>query len=285
MSEEPNDNSLEQSVKDELSAYDEVADKVRKIASLIPWVEEKREEAQVKLYTVENAPKDFLSEVGPRLLISQRRDTDRARLLSQVIPAVDPDRVRYSASGTSSSDFSEVVITTFPQPEQRPTWVAPVITKFSAVADRKAKLESLPRAMDLLKQGLGQSFTDADNSIAQAKAHVLQPHQAAGSMRNVIQDTWGALLARARSSSSVISDDKHYELKKPSHRAAASEALVPFDFRANYAHSLETLYIVYRDLSSLSKKTGTPPLKLLHDLRTRWILALDAVITSLPGRP
>ncbi len=83
MSEESSDNPLEQSIRDELSAYDDVADKVRSIASLIPWLDEKREEAEVKLYTVENAPKDFLSEVGPQLLISQRRDTERARLLGQ----------------------------------------------------------------------------------------------------------------------------------------------------------------------------------------------------------
>ncbi len=201
------------------------------------------------------------------------------------MPSLDPNRIRYSASGTSSSDFSEVIITTFPQPDQRPAWVPPIIGKFSTVADRKAKLESLPRAMDTPKQGLGQSFTDADNSIAQAKAHLIQPHQAASSMRNVIQQTWGALLARARLSTHALPDENRYELKKPTHRAAASEALVPPDFRANYAHSLETLYAVYRDLSSLSKKSGTPPLKLLHDLRTRWILALDAVITSLPSAP
>jgi len=38
MSEESSDNPLEQSIRDELSAYDDVADKVRSIASLIPKI-------------------------------------------------------------------------------------------------------------------------------------------------------------------------------------------------------------------------------------------------------
>lgn len=285
MADEELDGPLEKSIKDELDALDEAAGRTASIASLLPWLDEKRDEAQAKLFAVKNAPKDFVSEVSPQLIVSQRRDTDRARSLSQLIPPVDPDRIRYSASGTSSSDFSQVIIRTFPDPAQRPSWVPPVVHQFSAVADRKAKLESLPRAMELLKEGLGRTFTAADNSIAQAKAHVIQPHQAASSMRNVIQDTWGALLERARLPESGISQEKHYELKKPSHRAAASAALVAPALQASYAHSLEDLYTIYRDLSSLSKKTGTPPLKLLHDLRIRWILGLDAVITSLPPTP
>jgi len=48
VSEESSDNPLEESIGDELSAYDDVAYKVRSIASLIPWLDEDREEAEVR---------------------------------------------------------------------------------------------------------------------------------------------------------------------------------------------------------------------------------------------
>ncbi len=94
-------------------------------------------------------------------------------------------------------------------------------------------------------------------------------------MRNIIQQVWGEFVSRAKTTTIGRPTEKRYELKKASHRAEISNAISSSPNHAILEYRLEMLYGVYQDLSGLSKKTGIPPLKLLHDLRTLWILTLD----------
>jgi hypothetical protein len=272
------ENQYKSRIQDELNTYNSILDKANKIVSIVPRVEELKEEAVAKLLAADELPEDILEELTPRLLVDHDSDLSYMKFLDNSLPDINPTRALFSSTSGTSSAITATITTAYPEPIDRPIWATNVIDRFSEIADLKTKRNELPQAISALSASLGEEFRRAEESIQKAKAGIIQPHQAAGSMRNIIQQVWGEFVARANNNPiGIRPSNKRYELKKAAHRAEISKAISGSPNPAILEERLAILYGVYQDLSGLSKKTGTPHLKLLHDLRTRWILALDSL--------
>lgn len=270
-------NPVKKRIQDELTTCQSIIDKVKSYDSIIPQIEEFKDEAELKLCAIEKLPEDFHAEITPHLLIADHWDFEPLRSFNDSLPKIDTKGMRYvSTSGTSACIINDIT-ESYPVLKFRPAWATQVISQFSDIADIKAKRDSLPQAINALNSNLGQEFINAEESIHKSKAGIIQPHQAASSMRNLIQQIWGEFVERARAINREKLTTKRYELKKPLHRKEISDLIAQGADGSIFEERLSSLYGVYQDLSSLAKKTDTECLNLLVELRTRWILVLDSL--------
>ncbi len=129
------ENRFKSRIKDELNTYNNILDKAGRIVSIVPRIEELKEEAEAKLLAANELPEDMLEELTPRLLTNQDWDFASIRSIDQSLPVIDPSRVLYYSTSGSSSDITTTIIENYPEPDSRPIWATNVIDRFSEIAD------------------------------------------------------------------------------------------------------------------------------------------------------
>ena len=246
---------LKNSIKKEIEECDEFLERTKNIVHLVPFIQERKQEAEAKYTALNVMPEDVLSELAPKLLPVQLSEQKRLEDFLPRVPQVDSERTQHYLVSGSTAAFYETMITPFPSELGVPVWVVPASKSFDLLAQQKAKKNTLPSILDKLKQNLGGMFTIADESFEKSKGGILGVDQAAIQMRDVIQQVWVGLTNHTKRKCPKDIKGQHLELKKTAHREIVANCLAISQENRNLQLLLDNLFDLHSKLSSLCKES------------------------------
>lgn len=272
---------LRTSVKKEISDYDEFLARAKNIIDLVPTVHELKQEAEAKLFALNNMPEDALTEYAPKLLQVQENDQKaRQQFLPQLPNVCTGLRVSAINSGSTSA-FYETVVSITSMQHDTPQWLSPISEAFGSLAESKAKRVTLPELVRQVKPHLGEMFSTANDSVDKAMNAIIGTDQAAIQMRDVIEQLWGGLVAHTIQKCPNNVRGQHLEIKKEAHRHLVSDCLSAVASSQTLIYLLDDLFSLHRDLSPEAKNLLQHDKVKLRELYTRWILQIDAIVKAV----
>lgn len=270
------------SLKDELNADLERTEKLIKqakdISDAVPYLQDRKNEIHILLNVVDKMPDDVSDELTPKLMGLYQPSKENFFRAFPDLP--DMDTRQYSAlssTGTASAYYS--AISSISEENADLTWLYSSKSAFEELANDKSRKLSLKGKLRKIRPTLGEIYHSAVDSFEKSKANIVNPNQAAGQMRDLIQQIWGALVELSRQKCSI--GNQGFELKKPAHREKISYCLASAENEKRLSFILEELYDLYFKLSPIAKDPIFNDKILLSSLYTNWVLHIDDLVTNL----
>lgn len=287
MSEKTKRDEIEESLENENELYNEFLDGAKDVADLIPHVQERKKETEVKLTFVKLIPDDVFVEYEDYLYDLQMNDEQQANQYTPTLPNITPTTIRHVTSGSSStSAYSEIhnMVVNFGGIGKYwdTEWREPISTAFTDLAEEKARKKYLPESLNKIQPNLGEMFNVVIESVEKAKSEVVGVDQAAVQMRDVIEELWGGIANIAREKGPKYYKKIRLELRKQRSRDIVVECLANDDgIKAKKLVTLlNSMTKLHSDLSQkeLTKNPLGKDINRLDTIYGRWILIIDDVV-------
>jgi len=265
---------LKKSLDREKENCDGYINNTKGIADLVPVIQERKEEVELKAYTISQMPPDVADEFASKVLHSQLRDEKQLTDNLPVIPNVQGFVVRLVSSSGSASVYVDAVYNSANSRSENNSWAAPVIDSFNNFAQQKANKENLPSLLDNIHPDIGAMFKLAYDDFEKAISSLVGIDQASIRIRDVIEQTWGGLCHHANSKLPDSQKKANLELKKPSHRVFVSNSLASPPGINSLIFVLDDLFTLHDDISKVCKQPLCKDIEMLKSLQSRWVLLL-----------
>jgi hypothetical protein len=224
-------------------------------------------------------PDDVSDELTPRLMRLYQPSKDNFFRVFPDLPDIDTRQYSaLSSTGTASVYYSAISSI---NEEANPIWLDYSKSAFEELAENKSRKASLNEKLGKIHPSLGEIYRSAVDSFEKSKVNIVSPNQAAGQMRDLIQQIWGALVDLSRQRCSQQLDIQRFELKKSAHREKISDCLANKGNEKRLSFVLEELYNLYFKLSPIAKDPIFNDKNLLSELYTNWILQIDDLIINM----
>ncbi len=266
---------LKISVEKEIQDCDEFLNQAKEILGVVPLVQERRQEAEAKMLTLNQMPEDLLAESAPRLLNVQLYDQGRLETYLPKLPQINRGLTQhYLPSGVAGTAFYDAAVAGMQGQTMTPPWLMPVNDAFGSLAVERSRKATLPEALNKLQPNLGEIFQAAVDSIEKSKAGILGIDQASIRMRDVIQQAWGGLAehTRRRSGKGLA---MRLEISRSIHRTQVATSLSRTGEVNSLVLILDNLATLHSELSVFSKNPLIKNIDDLNILVTRWFLYIE----------
>jgi hypothetical protein len=269
---------LKQSIKDDIKESDDMLATIKALSDAAPHIEERKQELQTLYVTLERMPDGIIEEIAPRLLIAHR--DSREQFHTQVPDLADLSHIRISPSpstGTAGTFYAEIA----PVYDRYVTepWAKDLLTPLDDLAQHKAAKSALSVKLAKLSPELPGILLAATDSYEKSKSGIAGLDQAAMRMRDVIQQLWGELAAKAQQNCGPRIGKARLELSKLQDRQKVSICLALNQKENELLYVLDQLSQLHLDLSAPAKNPSFGNRGLLDDFYTRLILHTDSLFT------
>jgi hypothetical protein len=240
---------LLESTTNEIGAYDETIDNIKKLTDGVPSLIERRMDAETRLKVIGLMPDDVVDENANILLTMQEeneKDVKEKLLgLSGEVGKVK-SVLMISSSGTSSAYVG--VISAVVRSSSPNEWTEKATNIFNGYYVDRSRIANLPDKLDMINIDLGKSFSIANSSYEKACVGIINVDQAATEMRNVLNQLWAGLLDLARKKSGKPLNN--YEFKTEGHRHEVVRCLVDDDLQfRKLSLQIDSAYGLFSELS------------------------------------
>lgn len=275
---------LRKSQENEIYICDVFLDSAKEINKIVPYVIDRKHEAEVKLFSTNHIPEAILVNFSDILLTKQKNDE---MTLANILPAIPPippippgSEFRINTTGGTLS-YQEVIANTLSSDSEYPRWSKPIIDQFDILSEQKLRISFITEYIGKLYPELSSLFSLANDSAKKTNEKVYEIDIASIRMRDVIEQIWGNLLFCAKKNMPESMKPKYFEFKKENDRNQISHYLVPAHKVEEVNGYLDSLYILFRRLSPEAKKPLSNmyyELKLLH---SEWIFQIFILLRCL----
>lgn len=271
--------SLKDELSEDLERTEKLIQQAKDISDAVPYLQDRQNEIRVLLSVVDKMPDDVSDELTPRLMGLYQPSKDNFFRVFPDLPDIDTRQYSaLSSTGTASIYYSAISSI---NEGANPIWLDYSKNAFEELADNKSRKESLKEKLSKIYPNLGDIYRSAVDSFEKSKANIISPNQAAGQMRDLIQQVWGALVDLSRQKCSQQLDNQRFELRKSAHREKISDCLATKGNEKRLSFVLEELYNLYFKLSPIAKDPIFNDKNLLSELYTNWVLQIDDLIINM----
>lgn len=221
-------------------------------------------------------PEDVAEEIAPKLLTMQR---ESFQLFQSRIPKIAQFHFNLSTNSTSSGTASiyQSEISSLYKNYPTETWAKDSLESFDQLANEKATKSSLLIKLGSIDANLPAFFSAAVDSYGKSKSHIVGLDNAAMRIRDLIQQLWGALVARAQQNCGTKIGKNRLALSRSADREKVSLCLANPNNKKELLLVLNQFSELWLDISGPAKDPMFSDQKSLEDFYTRTILQIDAL--------
>lgn len=278
---------LKKVITDRIQQEDDTLKKIAKLIEISPIIQQQKDEDQTSLELINTMPEDFVEEMSGRWL---SLELERKNFLEKIwpdLPEINPNFVPISltsASGTASpyiTSGSNLVQSFILEERELPDWAnhtSIIVNNFTSKVEQR---NYLPGRLNIINSNLGDLFIIAQNTFRKCQNNIIGVDLCAIHLRDVIQQLWGGLTAKASSiNTNKRINTSGLKLKKPGDRDLVAEILSKEIFSKN------RMILLFSDLYNLHYKLsdtrfGKNPLNkdvvLLKSYYNQWLSLIDAI--------
>ncbi|MGD8457370.1 MAG: hypothetical protein PVF83_13395 [Anaerolineales bacterium] len=271
-------------LESDVSEYDDVLDKSKKIQDNVPYVQARKDEAETLLNIVNLIPDDVFDELLPGTPSFYESGSKYFKEKYSDVIALKPvpNLSSDSTSGTTSITTSIIVRNIKPLfPEEEAQWIPGVMLVVDEYADKRSKEHTIPKLLEQINENLKLEFQKSLTSYKKCRSGNEDLQNTVNQLRSFIQSFWGELAYLARN----ICDDldrriQRFQLKTEKHRKIIAKCLAK-NKAENLELHLNNLYSTYTELSSPAKDLNFDNQAKVNDLYIRWLLQIDAILSAI----
>jgi hypothetical protein len=275
---------LEESLNNEINHYEKLLELFKNLVNLVPHIQERKQEAEVKLELAKNVPDDVIEEISPGLINIEKSEE---KLLDDKIShfgtAANLIMDYFPISTGSASAYQEIVFDIPNYDMDIYSNIDPIKKGFVILAEDKSRKTETPKLLSNIYPDLGDMYVEARNSVDKAKGRIINVNQAVMDLRDVLQQIWGALGQKAvESNPEKWHGIQNKGFKKHNHRAIVADCLTDNSLdRDKLLILLGNMYKLFTDLSAtdLGKNPLSNDIDRLDILHNRWIIQIDDLVS------
>lgn len=257
--------------------------------SIVPSLQNKKEEAEKILELVNCLPDDVVDELASYLIPIQKQDNQFMVSNLSFIPEIDFKQAStdINTSGSQTAYVSSVtaVIDSGKNNDTNRQWVSNTQVIIENITNYPDRRKNVIQRLKQIYPGLSDIFIVACKNYDECKARSLEINHGAMQLRNVLNQLWGNLLEFTRSK---FPNEKgklsNLQLKKNEDRNILVEILAENDYaKVKLSQSLDLIYSLFCQLSDtqFGKNPLSKDLEKLKSIYNQWLIVIDDVTSIL----
>ncbi len=271
---------LEKSLNKEIEYCDEYLEKTTNLSSLAPDIQTRKDEAQAQLESIRRLPDDLIEEVGPEILRNLEKNHNRFKDSLPFIPKINTRLIRLNMTSTTTSSTTDIMSAVVRGDRAQLGYIIDYFEPLTQLAEDDKRNETIIKSYSNINSALGDYIQKAQETILSARGGVASIDLACQHIRTAISKIWGEVADFARVRCKSV--NMRLQLSKKSHQKNVAECLGNDRENTNDIESLlNSLSILYSDLSASSKNPFIKDIDYLNEVSTRWNLHIYNLAQAL----
>lgn len=256
---------------------------VKKVNEVVPFIKQAQEETDWTIGVFKDIPDDIAKVVDANKM--QDIFVKDLKVWNKALPPINLDSSYLTSAGSGASGTASQVVYSqildaraISGSSQNPalvSWSSKHLAEYEQIRSRQTKVSEIEKLLSKIRLELSLEFSEANASFSKADKSVVEPNDAANSMRNVLNHVEGNLLEISRSGQKI-------QVSKGQMWAFFSDKL-SIGGKNSVEHSLllqkqNDQAKLKHELTDILKKTSKDPLARLRELHVQW---LDHLYTTL----